>query len=693
MSRLEARIYATQNYDRVNHRRRLHYGYLLRSCTNVMSLGQLHAQLLLSGGSSNPAIWGRLVSPYIKFGCLGTARKVFDEMPQRHIAIWNAMIIGYSRSGFCLEVVDLYHRLVAEGVRPDSSTFTLAIQACTKLRDLETGNEVLNFALQSGYGDDVFVASAAVNMFVKFGRMDSAIRVFEKMPRRDLVTWTIIISGYAQCGMGDKALSFFRRMQSVGVGGDAIVMVGLLQACASMGALKLGLSVHAHVFRREFPMDVVLSTSIVDMYAKNGSLAEARRLFDAMPHRNVVSWSAMVSGYAQNGYAGDALSLFVAMQQETCEVDLVSLVSALLACSHIGLLQQGKSIHCFIIKKLDLDVISATALIDMYAKCGNLVTARRLFDWMSFRDSIAWNAMISSYGVHGLGRDAIALFKQMLNSQVKPDDATFASLLSACSHTGLVEEGQHWFHLMSNEFCIQPGEKHYACMVDLLARAGRLHEAHELIKSMVVKPGISVWSALLAGCKNYRDTELGVVVANIIFDMQPDDPGMYTLVSNVYALGKKWDGVAEVRTIMKKKGMKKTPGFSITLVNGKLHGFTAEDRTHPLHREMMTLLEALDYQIRKAGYVPDTQSVLHDLAEELKEEMLCGHSERLAIAFGLLNTSAGSRITVTKNLRICGDCHTAIKFICKIVHREIVVRDVKRFHHFKDGKCSCGDYW
>ncbi|CAN6459162.1 unnamed protein product [Victoria cruziana] len=598
-------------------RRRLHY-YLLHACTNVKSLGQLHAQVVLKGGPPNPAIWGRLVILYVKFGCLGTARKLFDGMRQRHITVWNAMIIGYSRIGFSLEVVDLYHKLVAEGIQPDSSTFTLAIHASTKLRDLQLGKEVLNFAQMSGYGDDVFVGSAAVNMFVKFGRMDCAIRVFEKMPRRDLVTWTTIISGYAQWGMGYKALSFFRRMLSMGVPGDAIVMVGLLQACASLRALKLGLSVHAHILRRKFPMDVVLSTSIVDLYAKNGLLTEARRLFDAMPQRNVVSWCAMVSGYAQNALARDALCLFVAMQQEICEADLVSLVSALLACSHIGVLRQGKSIHCSIIKKHDFDLISATALIDMYAKCGNLMTARRLFDWMSSRDSIAWNAMISGYGIHGHGRDAIALFEQMLNSQVKPDDATFASLLSACSHAGLVKEGQHWFRLMSNVFHIQPGEKHYACLVDMLARAGRVHEAHEWIKSMVIKPGIAVWSALLSGCRNHRHTELGVMVGKIIVDIQPDDPGMYTLVSNVYAMGKRWDGVAEIRKIMKKKGMKKIPGYSVTLVNGKLHGFTAEDRTLPQHKEIMVLLEALDYQIREAGYIPDAQYVLHDLAKELE---------------------------------------------------------------------------
>ncbi|XP_042485776.1 putative pentatricopeptide repeat-containing protein At3g25060, mitochondrial [Macadamia integrifolia] len=666
---------------------------LLATCEDLKSITQIHAHMILTGIFSNGYSNGQLIVSYARVGAVATARRVFEESPQRGVSTWNALIIAYSRNDSAAEVLKLYQQMIFEGVRPDSSTFTITLKACANLLDLKKGEEILSQATGFGYKDDVFVGSSALNLYAKCGKMDEALRVFNGMPKKDLVSWTTMITGFSQIGRPVEAVDIYRRMQMEEIQSDSIVMVGLIQACANIGDSNMGLSVHGYMIRGYIPMDVVVQTSLVDMYAKNGLLNIASCVFEKMPYRNVISWSALISGFAQNGFAGDALKLLVDMQTFGLKPDLMSLVSALLACSQVGYLKFGKSIHGYILRRLEFDRVSGTAVIDMYSKCGSLSSARLLFNQISSRDLISWNAMIASYGIHGCAEEALFLFLQMKETKLRPDHATFASLFSAFSHSGMVEEGRYWFDLMVREFEVQPSEKHYACMVDLLARAGRVEEAHGLIESMVIEPGVAVWVALLAGCRNHGKLELGEKVAKKVLQLKPDDPGIYALVSNIFAAAKKWDDVAVVRKVMKRTGMKKVPGYSTVQVNGKLHAFLMEDRSHPQYEEIAAMLEKLDDEMRAIGYVPKTEFVLHDLDEEVKERMLCNHSERLAIAFGLLNTRPGTRLQITKNLRVCGDCHEATKFISKIVNREIIVRDVKRFHHFKDGVCSCRDYW
>ncbi|XP_057484550.1 LOW QUALITY PROTEIN: putative pentatricopeptide repeat-containing protein At3g25060, mitochondrial [Actinidia eriantha] len=665
----------------------------LFTCKDRESVSKIHAFMIVSGLFSNKTCNGQLVATYGRMGEIEWARKVFDKLPQRGIDAWNSIIIACSRKGCQAEVMDLYHEMILEGVRPDSSTFTVALKACASLSDLETGEEIWHRAVECGYECDVFVGSSFLNLYAKCGKMEEALSVFNKMPRRDLVSWTTMVTGFAQSGHAHEAINFYRMMRGEKMEGDGVVMLGLIQACANLGDTKMGHSIHGYMIRREIHMDVVVQTSLVDMYAKTGYLDLASRVFKKMRYRNVISWSALISGCAQNGFAGDALELLIKMQSFGFKPDLVSLVSALLACSQVGFLKLGRSIHGYIVRRLDFERVSGTAVIDMYSKCGSLSCARALFDRISSRDLISWNAIISSYGIHGQGKEAISLFLQMMNTNLKPDQATFTSLLSALSHSGLVEEGRYWFDLMVCEFKIQPREKHYACMVDLLARAGRVEEARDLINTMTSEPGIAVWVALLSGCQNHRKSLIGEMAASKVLELNPDDPGIYALVSNFFATARRWDQVAGVRKVMKQIGIKKVPGYSVVEVSGKLTAFVMEDKSHPQYEQIVGILEKLEKEMKAMGYIPKTELVLHDLAEEVKVRMLSYHSERLAIAFGLLNTAPGTRLLITKNLRVCGDCHEATKFISKIVDREIVVRDVKRFHHFKDGICSCGDYW
>lgn len=591
----------------------------LLTCKDRASVAQIHAFIIVSGIFNQRNTNGQIVATYAKIGDLKLAREVFDKLPHRGIDSWNAMIIACSRNSRSVEVIDLYHQMVLEGVRPDSSTFTVALKACANLLDLEMGEAIRSQAIECGYEYDVFVGSSLLNLYAKCGKMDEAMGVFGKMPRRDLVSWTTMISGFVQSGHAKEAIDLYRLMRKEGLEGDGVVMIGLIQACANLGDTKMGLSVHGYLIRRDLPMDVVVQTSLVDMYAKTGQLGLASSLFKVMHCRNVVSWSALISGCAQNGFAGNALELLIEMQTFGFKPDIVSLVGALLACSQVGFLKLGKSIHGYIERRFNFDQVSGTAVIDMYSKCGSLSCARALFDRISSRDLISWNAMIASYGIHGHGEQALSLFFQMMETNLKPDHTTFASLLSALSHSGLVREGRYWYNRMVSEFKIQPSEKHYAGMVDLLARSGQVEEARDLIDSMPNEPGIAVWVALLSGCRNHRKLLIGEMAAKKVLEFEPDDPGIYALVSNFFAAARRWDEVAGVRKAMKRTGVK-TPGYSVVEVNGKLHGFVMEDKSHAEYEHIAGILGKLEQEMSDKGCLASTEFVLNDLEEESLSE-------------------------------------------------------------------------
>ncbi|KAH7670352.1 TPR-like protein [Dioscorea alata] len=608
---------------------------LLQRTKDPETLSKIHALMLLSGAFLHHHSPGALIAAYARLRNLPAAHLLFQTIPQPNVSAWNAILIAFSRHGSPHRVLDLFRHMISRNqARPDSSSFTVALNACAKILDLGAGEDIKTRAFDLGYAGDVFVCSSLLNLYIKCGRLSDAVKVFEGMPKKDLVSWTTMINGFASSGMPFETIGIYRRMRLEGMEGDGIVMVGIIQACAGIGDVRMGRSVHGLMIRHEMRMDVVVETSLVDMYAKNGFLKLAKLVFQRMEIKNVVSWSALISGYAQNGFASDAIWLLIDMQICGLQPDLVALVSVLLACSQIGSLILGKSVHGYIVRKLECDRISGTALIDMYSKCGSIANARALFDKVSARDSISWNAMIASYGAHGQGKEAYLLFLEMKEAGLKPDETTFASLLSAFGHSGLVDEGRYWFDLIVREFGFEPGEKHYACMVDLLARAGHVEEAHELIKSMVIQPGMTVWVALLSGCHNHKKLELGDYAAGKVLELDPDDLGIYTLVSNVYAAAKKWDKVVEVRRLMKKMGMKKIPGYSSVEVNGKLHAFLMEDKSHPQYEEIIEMLKRLALEMRKIECTLKTEFVVHDLDEEVKERILCNHSESLAFAFG-----------------------------------------------------------
>lgn len=368
-------------------------------------------------------------------------------------------------------------------------------------------------------------------------------------------------------------------------------------------------------------------------------------------------------------------------------------MSVIPALAKLSILRQAKWIHGVAIRTcLDTNVFVKTALVDMYAKCGAIHTARKLFDDMDERHVTTWNVMIDAYGTHGLGEAALQLFSEMQGGPIQPNEVTFLCIISACSHSGLVEDGKYYIEVMKEEYNLEPGMDHYGAMVDLLGRAGLLDEAWDFIQNMPVEPGISVYGAMLGACKIHKNIELGEKAAYRLFDLGPDDGGYHVLLANIYSGASMWDKVSEVRILMDKQGLRKTPGCSLVELRNEFHTFHSGSTIHPQSQEIYAYLNRLIERIKSVGYVPETNFV-HDVEADVQEQLLSTHSEKLAIAFGLLNTNHGVPIHIRKNLRVCGDCHNATKYISLVTGREIIVRDMQRFHHFKDGKCSCGDYW
>jgi pentatricopeptide repeat protein len=613
---------------------------------------------------------------------------------QLHPLAWNQKLSKYVKDGQLEKAMQLFQQMQQEGTTPDKFTFIQAIKACARLGALQDGRIVHQQLIQSGCESDVFVGNSLIDMYAKCGSLEDACRVFNKMPSRNVVTWNAMIKGHVKCGQGQKALELFQQMQQEGVQPNYVTFVVVLNACASVIALEEGSRVHQQIIQSGLESDVFVGSSLVDMYAKCGSIEDACRVFHKMPSRNVVTWTAMVLGHVKCGHEQKALELFQQMQQEGVQPNHVTFVGVLNACASVIALEEGRRVHQQIIQSgLESDVFVGSSLVDMYAKCGSIEDACRVFNKMPSRNVVTWTAMLGGCAMHGHGREALRHFEQMCDEGVQPNDITFVCVLSACSHAGLVDEGMCLYASMIRDYMIPAKLEHYTCMVDLLGRAGHLQEAENMIMAMPCKPQAATWRALLGACRIHGNVGMAERVAKQILEMEPENAAVYVLLSNIYAAAGNRHLCENVERQRKERGAKKQPGCTWIEVNNEVHTFVAQDQDHPQMIEIHAELQRLSGLMHNAGYVPCTELVLDDVEEEEKVSHLCHHSEKLAIAFGLINTAPGTPLRIRKNLRVCKDCHTSAKFISKIVRRAIMVRDANRFHHFEDGVCSCMDYW
>lgn len=527
--------------------------------------------------------------------------------------------------------------------------------------------------------------------------MEHAHLLFDRIPEPDIVLFNTMARGYSRSKTPIRAIFLLVELLNSGLLPDDYSFPSLLKACACVGAeaLEEGKQLHCFAIKLGLNSNLYVCTTLINLYAECSDVEAARRIFENISEPCVVSYNAIITAYARSSRPNEALSLFRELQERNLKPTDVTMLSALSSCALLGSLDLGKWIHEYI-KKYGLDkyVKVKTALIDMYAKCGRLDDAVSVFDNMSGKDTQAWSAMIVAYATHGQGRKSILMFEEMMKAQMSPDEITFLGLLYACSHTGLVDEGWNYFYSMRDKYGIVPGIKHYGCMVDLLGRAGRLDEAYRFIDELPIKSTPILWRTLLSSCSSHNNLKLAKQVIERIFELDDSHGGDYVILSNLCARAGRWEAVDYLRKLMKDRGVLKVPGCSSIEVNNVVHEFFSGDGVHSYSTDLQKALDELVKELKMVGYVPDTSLVHHgDMEDEEKETALRYHSEKLAITFGLLNTPPGTTIRVVKNLRVCGDCHSAAKLISLIFNRQIVLRDVQRFHHFKDGKCSCGDFW
>ncbi|XP_027906152.1 pentatricopeptide repeat-containing protein At5g27110-like isoform X2 [Vigna unguiculata] len=580
----------------------LHYPYLkpdsytypsvIKACGGLCRflLGKMiHTCLIKTGLMMDIVVGSSLVGMYGKCNAFEKAISLFNEMPEKDVACWNTIISCYYQSGNFKEALRYFSLMRKFEFEPDSVTITTAISSCGRLLDLNRGMEIHEELINSGSLLDSFISSALVDMYGRCGHLEKALEVFEEMPKKTVVAWNSLISGYGLRGDSIPCIRLLKRMYNEGVKPTLTTLCSLIMVCSRSAQLLDGKFVHGYIIRNRIQPDVFISSSLMDLYFKCGRVGLAENIFKSIPKSKVVYWNVMISGYVAEGKLFEALALFSEMRKSYVEPDAITCTSVLVACSQLAALEQGKEIHNLIMeKKLDNNEVVMGALLDMYAKCGAVDEAFIVFKWLPERDLVLWTSMITAYGSHGQGYEALELFTEMLQSDVKPDRVSFLAILSACGHSGLVDEGCYYFSQMMNVYGIKPGVEHYSCLIDLLGRAGRLYEAYKILqRNPETRDDVGLLSTLFSACRLHRNIDLGVELAKILIDKDPDDSSTYILLSNMYASAHKWDEVRKVRSKMKELGLKKNPGCSWIEINQKIVPFFVEDNSH-LHLELVT---------------------------------------------------------------------------------------------------------
>ncbi|KAJ4973584.1 hypothetical protein NE237_006758 [Protea cynaroides] len=633
-----------------------------------------------------------LIVMYSKCADLHGAEKLFEKASHRSNVSWTAMVSCYNQSSRFQKALDICVKMHEFGVVPNSVTMASFLFSCSQLGLLKEGRSIHGYVIRQGIDPDFdLVGPGLINMYASCGSLGDSQKVFDAIKDKQVVSWNSLIAVYARNGFLEEALRLFIQLLAQGLFVDSFTLASSLSACGNMSFLRLGDQIHGHIAKTGFDSNEYVQNSLIDLYSKCGSVSSAYQIFSNIKRKNIITWNSMVGGFAQNGYSLEAIGLFDWMHSKGLSMDKVTFLSVIQACSHLGYLEKGKWVHHkLIVYGIEKDSHVETALTDMYAKCGDLQMAQRVFDDMLERTVVSWSAMIGGYGMHGHIDVAISLFTRMVDSEIKPNEITFMNILSACSHAGSVEKGKYYYNLME-DFGMEPSLDHFTCMVDLLCRAGDFDGAFGFIKSMPVPANASIWGAVLNGCRIHHRMDLIRSIEESLLDLEKNNSGHYTLLSNIYAEEEKWDKFAKVRSMMKHVGMRKVPGYSIVEINRRIYRFGAGDTSHPQTKEIYRSLENLINLAQGQGYALD--ATIHSTSLGPRSNNVKSHSEKLAIAFGVISSAPGATIRISKNLRVCLDCHTFAKNVSKITGREIIMRDLNRFHHFINGSCSCRDYW
>ncbi|KAG0502919.1 hypothetical protein HPP92_002991 [Vanilla planifolia] len=577
---------------------------LFECCTSLRFLQQLHTKIILCGLHLSSFFCSKLAKFYFDFGQPQYAQQAFDQIPTKNLRSWNTMLSGYLKAKLFSQVLHIYQLFRAENQSLSSYSVVFGIRACIKL-SLKEGRSIHSDAIKFGLETSTYVSPSLINMYQELGSLSDAEKVFKQAPVMIPNVWGLMMKGYSRASMDLQVLESFERMKELGVKLDTCAAVCLARAYSNFAAAKQGCAIHGLCIKSSsMGSNVFLQTSLLDMYVKSGFTDYANKLFGEMPCKDIVSWSTVVGGLAQCGRAYESLRVFEQMLANSIVPNAVTLASVLLACSHLGVLQLGRSIHGYIQRReVELDTVAYTALLDMYAKCGSIQTASKVFDQMPTRNVFTWSAMIGGLGIHGAVSRALDLFDQMKSKNMLPNSVTFVSLLSSCSHSGKVKEGREYFSSMTRDYGITATNEHYSCMVDLLGRAGFIEEAVVLIEQMPMQPAPTVWGALLGACRIHQRLELAEQVANKIFVLERDLAGTHVLLSNIYGASEKWDMAKKTREVMNQRGLQKKLAFSSIEIDKSVYIFSAMDGSRCSDPRIAEVLAVVRFQLEELGYV------------------------------------------------------------------------------------------
>ncbi|KVI07959.1 pentatricopeptide repeat-containing protein At5g03800 [Cynara cardunculus var. scolymus] len=703
---------------------------ILTACAWVLNLelgSQVHCLAIKMGFLGETYVSNALMGFYSKCGYLDCVLEVFDEMFQRDISSWNTVITALVKSSMYEKALQLFRGfLQTDEHRIDHFTLSTLLTACTEYAAFMEGRELHGHALKLGLENNLSVGNALIGFYTKFrslkyvvglfdrmavkdvitwtqmisvymesGLLEMAEKVFDKMPEKNCVSYNALLAGFCQNGVGSRALGMFCRMLEQGVELDDFSLTSIINACGLLRDKKTSEQIHGFILKFGFGSNDRIESALLDMCTKCGRMADAEKMFhsQSISHDNSIIWTSMICGYGRIGQPYEALSLFFKSQSEnTITIDEIVSTTVLGICSTVGFDRVGEQIHCTALKSGLIDDIGVgNALIGMYSKCGNMMASIKIFNLMKKHDIVSWNSLMAGYVFHRQGDKALDLWAAMKEAKIQPDSITTLLIISAYTHTTLnmVNECHRFFHSMKTTYNIEPISDHYASLVGVFGRWGLLEQAEEIINKMPFEPDPFVWRALLDSCKTHMNTIIGERAAKEIIAKKPNDPSTYILISNLYSASGRWQCSETMREEMREKGFQKRPGKSWIIHENKVHSFYARDKSHPRSKDIYSGQDILVLECLKAGYMPDTSFVLHEVEEHHKRDFLYYHSAKLAVTYGLLTSRRGTPVRVMKNILLCGDCHTFFKYVSIVTKREIHIRDASGFHCFVNGECTC----
>ncbi|XP_075520473.1 putative pentatricopeptide repeat-containing protein At1g56570 isoform X1 [Primulina tabacum] len=521
-----------------------------------------------------------VIKSYFDAGLVIDARTLFDEMPERDVVSWTAMISGYISCNLHSKAWAMFRDMLRDGVDVHPNEFTLSsvIKACKGMNSLKRGALVHGLAIKNGVTGNLYVDNALMDMYaVCCDCIGDAFFIFEEISTKNSVSWTTLIAGYTHFGNGYGALHVFKQMLPEAELNPFTISIAI-KACTSIGSHVYGRQIHATVVKHGFNSSIPVMNSVLDMYSQCVGLSEAYLCFLEMVERDIITWNTLIAGY-EKSHPFVVLNLYTLLELEGLTPNHFTFTSVVASVANIAVLSCGEQVHGrVLIRGLCNDVGTANALIDMYAKCGSIVNSCKIFDEMRDKNVVSWTSMMIGYGSHGYGKNAVQLFDQMIQSGVNPDRLVFVAVLNACSHAGLVDEGLRYFKSMIAHYKIIPDQEIYGCVVDLLGRAGRVKEAYKIIESMPFMPDESVWAAFLGACKEHKTAELGKFDAKNVLNQMPSFAGTYLAVANIYAADGKWGDFAKIRRLLRGMGSKKAAGKSWIEVKNQIYSFVAGDK-------------------------------------------------------------------------------------------------------------------